>query len=443
MPDRERGAGGQQADREGQELDREQQKADRAQQALDRAQQRADRARQQADLMKQRLDREQQKADRERQRLGQARQQAGHGRRAPGEHGTDESGADNLWPPFGPESASDRGTQAYRLMRKQAERDPRGRGRLAKAQSLSRAEIVDAAIAIADAEGADAVSMRRIAQVLNAGTMSLYWHVANKDHLLDLMIDALMAEVAIPELSGDWRTDLQAFARNNRTMLLRHLWVMDFVGGRPPLGPNMLLGSERLLASFDGTGLDPGTTMNILGTVQTYVLGAALREMREARQQRDHEQSGIEPSDWQPAMDRVAGPARRRRPAPALRRVHGREHRPGRRGNQGRAVRVRPGLHAGRDRGEGRPADRPRACLVRLAGSAHERTDPGDGRRRPGRHLRMCHRGRRRSRRHGPDDAAEPLRGLGGRGRPVPPAARRPAGAAHVRQPGDGPARRR
>ncbi len=315
MPDRERGAGGQQADREGQELDREQQKADReqqkadrAQQALDRAQQRADRARKQADLMKQRLDREQQKAARE--RLGQA----GQGRRAPGEHGTDDSGADNLWPPFGPESASDRGTQAYRLMRKQAERDQRGRGRLAKAQSLSRAEIVDAAIAIADAEGADAVSMRRIAQVLNAGTMSLYWHVANKDHLLDLMIDALMAEVTIPELSGDWRTDLQAFARNNRSMLLRHLWVMDFVGGRPPLGPNMLLGSERLLASFDGTGLDPGTTMNILGTVQTYVLGAALREMREARQQRDHEQSGIEPSDWQPAMtawrDRLAADGR-------------------------------------------------------------------------------------------------------------------------------------
>ncbi len=200
------------------------------------------------------------------------------------------------------------------MMRKQAERDPRGRGRLAKAQSLSRAEIVDAAIAIADAEGADAVSMRRIAQVLKAGTMSLYWHVANKDHLLDLMIDALMAEVVIPELSGDWRADLQASARNNRAMLLRHLWVMDFVGGRPPLGPNTLLGMERLLAIFDGTDLDPGTTMDILGTVQTYVMGAALREMREARHQRDQEQSGIDPSEWQPALaawrDRLAADGR-------------------------------------------------------------------------------------------------------------------------------------
>jgi AcrR family transcriptional regulator len=284
-----------------------------------RERQQLDRKRQQADQERQHVDQEQQKADREQQKAHRARQQAGRGRRAQDqrrahESGADESGADSLWPPFRPESASDRGARAHQMMRKQAERDPRGRGRLAKAQSLSRAEIVDAAIAIADAEGADAVSMRRIAQVLKAGTMSLYWHVANKDHLLDLMIDALMAEVVIPELSGDWRADLQASARNNRAMLLRHLWVMDFVGGRPPLGPNTLLGMERLLAIFDGTNLDPGTTMDILGTVQTYVMGAALREMREARHQRDQEQSGIDPSEWQPALaawrDRLAADGR-------------------------------------------------------------------------------------------------------------------------------------
>jgi AcrR family transcriptional regulator len=327
VPERERGGGPgrdrerEQAGRDRQQADRDRQQADRARQALDRQQQkvdrerqRLDRARQQADRLQQRLDREQQKASLERQRLSRARQQPGGGRGTRNQSEADEHSADHLWPPFGPESASDRGTQAYRLMRKQAERDPRGRGRLAKAQTLSRAEIVDAAIAIADAEGADAVSMRRIAQVLRAGTMSLYWHVANKDHLLDLMIDALMAEVAIPELSGDWRADLQEFARNYRAMLLRHLWVMDFVGGRPPLGPNMLLGSERLMAIFDGTGLDPGTTMNILGTVQTYVMGAALREMREARTQRDQEQSGLTMADVQPALtawrDRLAADGR-------------------------------------------------------------------------------------------------------------------------------------
>jgi AcrR family transcriptional regulator len=167
--------------------------------------------------------------------------------------------------------------------------------------ALSRAEIVDAAIAIADAEGSDAVSMRRIAQVLRAGTMSLYWHVANKEQLLDLMLDALLGEVEVPEPSGDWRADLRTQARNERAMLLRHAWVMDFLGGRPPLGPNTLLLMDRLLAAVDGLGLDLAAAMNILGTVQTYVMGSVLREMQEARSQRDQDQSGITEQEWEPA----------------------------------------------------------------------------------------------------------------------------------------------
>ena len=274
-----------------------------------------DREGQRADRERQRLDRERQKTDRERQSAVD-RERRTPGREQRRENAVDST--DDLWPPFGPESSSDRGARAHRIMHERAERgrrpDQRGRGRVPKAQSLSRAEIVDAATAIADAEGPDAVSMRRIAQVLRSGTMSLYWHVANKEHLLDLMIDALMAEVGVPEPSGDWRADLKTFARDYRAMLLRHLWVMDFVGGRPPLGPNTLLGTDRLLAMLDGVGLDPATTMNILGTVQTYVMGAALREMREVRQQRDQEQSGIEPSEWEPALaawrDRLAADGR-------------------------------------------------------------------------------------------------------------------------------------
>jgi AcrR family transcriptional regulator len=206
--------------------------------------------------------------------------------------------ADDLWPPYlGPGSRADRGARAPR--RVPGERDPRGRGRNRLAPALSRAEIVDAAIAVADAEGSDAVSMRRIAQVLRAGTMSLYWHVANKDQLLDLMIDALIGEIEVPEPSGDWRADLRTQARHERVTLLRHLWIMDFLGGRPPLGPNTLLHLDRSLALLDGLGLDVATAMNILGTVQTYVLGSVLREMREARA--EHEQEDIDPAEWQPA----------------------------------------------------------------------------------------------------------------------------------------------
>lgn len=169
--------------------------------------------------------------------------------------------------------------------------------------SLSRGEIVDAAIAVADAEGADAVSMRRIAQLLKSGTMSLYWHVANKEQLLDLMLDALVAEARVPEPSGDWRADLQAVAREHRAMLLRHRWVMEFVGGRPPLGPNTMLNLDRSLAMLEGLGLDISLTFHILETVSTYVLGATLREVREMRVQRDQEQSGISQEEWEPVRD--------------------------------------------------------------------------------------------------------------------------------------------
>jgi AcrR family transcriptional regulator len=183
----------------------------------------------------------------------------------------------------------------------QHDRGGPGRGRARSAPALSRAEIVDAAIAVADAEGSDAVSMRRIAQVLRAGTMSLYWHVANKEQLLDLMLDALIGEFDVPEPSGDWREDLRTQARGERATLLRHPWVMDFLGARPPLGPNTLLHLDRQMAALDGLRLDVGAAMNILGTVQTYVMGSVLREIQEARVQHDQDESGITHEEWQPA----------------------------------------------------------------------------------------------------------------------------------------------
>jgi AcrR family transcriptional regulator len=210
---------------------------------------------------------------------------------------------DDLWPPFtAPYSDRDARThlRLHQHAERQADRAQRGRGRNRVVPSLSRSEIVDAAIAVADAEGADAVSMRRIAQVLKSGTMSLYWHVANKEHLLDLMLDALVAEVRVPDPSGDWRADLQTVARENRAMLLRHRWVMDFVGGRPPLGPNTMLNLDRSLAMLDGLGAGTVLSFNILETVSTYVLGATLREVREMRVQRDQEQSGISQEEWEP-----------------------------------------------------------------------------------------------------------------------------------------------
>jgi AcrR family transcriptional regulator len=148
---------------------------------------------------------------------------------------------------------------------------------------LSRADIVDIAIAIADAEGTEAVSMRRIARDLRVGAMSLYWHVESKEELHRLMLDTVHAEIEAPPPSGDWRTDLAAYASNTRAALLRHPWAIDFVNTGPPSGPNDARNAERLIGALDGLGLDAKTTMWILSTLGTYVTGAALREIQEER----------------------------------------------------------------------------------------------------------------------------------------------------------------
>ena len=156
---------------------------------------------------------------------------------------------------------------------------PRDRG-------LSREEIVEAAIAVADAEGPDAISMRRIARELRAGAMSLYWHVASKEELIDLMLDSLEAEIGVPEPTGDWQADLRELAHRHRAGLLRHPWVMEYAANRPPSGPNDARNLDLMLGMVAGTGVDARMMVDILMTVVTYVLGAVLREVQEMRSER-------------------------------------------------------------------------------------------------------------------------------------------------------------
>jgi AcrR family transcriptional regulator len=156
---------------------------------------------------------------------------------------------------------------------------------------LSREEIVRAAIAIADTEGPAAISMRRIARELRAGAMSLYWHVGSKEDLIEAMLEAMQAEVDIPDPTGDWRADLHAFAANQRTGLLRHPWIMDYIGNRPPSGPNDARQLERLLTLMDETGLDPVRTMRVLMSLASFVMGAVVRQHQEERSQRAEEEA--------------------------------------------------------------------------------------------------------------------------------------------------------
>jgi AcrR family transcriptional regulator len=195
---------------------------------------------------------------------------------------------DDLWSPWSPPGGAPRRDQR----REGGPRRDVGRGRAGA--GLSRDEIVDAAIAVADAEGPDAVSMRRIAQVLRAGTMSLYWHVGGKEHLISLMRDALAAEIEVPPPSGDWRAGLRAFAVSSRDSLLRHRWVIDYLNSGPAFGPNMLRVFDRVLALLDDLHLDSATAANVVQVVTTYVSGTVLRESQEIQLSAEQAKAGVD-----------------------------------------------------------------------------------------------------------------------------------------------------
>jgi AcrR family transcriptional regulator len=148
----------------------------------------------------------------------------------------------------------------------------------------TRADIAWAALEIADAEGFDAVSMRKVAQKLGAGTMTLYHYVRNKDELLALMSDAVMAEVVVPEgeLSDDWRQALTQIANRSHDAFSAHHWVFQKMGDDGVPGPNGMRHFEQSLQAVAGLGLDQGQTFEVIGQVDDYVFGYSLREVQEA-----------------------------------------------------------------------------------------------------------------------------------------------------------------
>ncbi|RJL31951.1 TetR/AcrR family transcriptional regulator [Bailinhaonella thermotolerans] len=149
------------------------------------------------------------------------------------------------------------------------------RGARAPRVQLTHAQIAEAAIEMADAEGLDAVSMRKLADRLGVATMSLYRYVRSKDELLELMVDAAYEQVEIPE-GADWRETLRARAWATRATYLRHPWLVRL---GEPLTPAVTASADRLLATLDSTGLDADTKMVVLRTVRSYVNGIIAGEI--------------------------------------------------------------------------------------------------------------------------------------------------------------------
>jgi AcrR family transcriptional regulator len=137
---------------------------------------------------------------------------------------------------------------------------------------LSRKRVLQAAVALADEEGIEALSMRRLADELGVKAMSLYNHVANKDDLLDGIVDAAYREIAIPSAEVDWKTQIRELAVSFHETMLRHPWASGQQVHQKP-GPGRLRYGDTLLGYFRGSGFSKDLTYHAYHVIESYILG--------------------------------------------------------------------------------------------------------------------------------------------------------------------------
>jgi AcrR family transcriptional regulator len=163
--------------------------------------------------------------------------------------------------------------------------------------------LVAVAIAIADEEGLEAVSFRRIAADLGTPTMSLYRHVAGKEALVEQMLDATFARHPLPrERPPGWRAQLEILARAQWTIYRRHPWLAQALSlsfTRPLAAPHAMVHTERSLAAIDGLGLDATVMLQTAVTLAGYVHGTALKLLSETNA---HIETGITNDEWMRAQ---------------------------------------------------------------------------------------------------------------------------------------------
>jgi AcrR family transcriptional regulator len=154
----------------------------------------------------------------------------------------------------------------------------------ARRPRFTREEIARVALGIADEEGIDAVSMRRVAGELGAGTMSLYHYVQSKDELLELMHDAMIGEVLVPvdALPSDWRGALTAIAMRGYATFAKHPWAIEAPPTAP--GPNAMRHVDQSLAAVAELDIDLRTRFEIITMVDDYLVGFVLRAAEDERE---------------------------------------------------------------------------------------------------------------------------------------------------------------
>jgi AcrR family transcriptional regulator len=138
--------------------------------------------------------------------------------------------------------------------------------------------VLRAAVALADERGAGELTMRKLAKELGVEAMSLYNHVANKDDLLDGMIDLVFSEIEAPASDGDWKAELRKRALSTRAALRRHPWAIGEMEGRTSHGPSNLRVHDAVLGCLRAAGFSLELTVHAYSVQDAYIYGFALQE---------------------------------------------------------------------------------------------------------------------------------------------------------------------
>ncbi|MCT2592697.1 TetR/AcrR family transcriptional regulator [Streptomyces sp. N2-109] len=171
-------------------------------------------------------------------------------------------------------------------------------------RGLTLREIVRAAVEAADADGIEALSMRRVATDLGVGTMSLYRYVPGKAELLELMLDHTYG--APSELDRqphrDWRTEMEALARGSWKMYLEHHWLLQINVARPLLGPNALAGFDFAMAALVGLGLSDQERVSVIVAIDNFVSGSARTQINSLEAAK---RTGVSDTDFWAAQEPI------------------------------------------------------------------------------------------------------------------------------------------
>lgn len=143
---------------------------------------------------------------------------------------------------------------------------------------LSRERVLRSAVAVADAGGIASLTIRSLAVELGVKPMSVYHHVANKDEILDAIVDLVFSEIELPALDGDWQVEMGRRAASAREALRRHPWAIGLLASRTRPGPATLKHHDAVIGSLRGAGFSVEMTAHAYALIDAYVYGFALTE---------------------------------------------------------------------------------------------------------------------------------------------------------------------